>query len=227
MRISVSSEDCSARFRRHRAQRCQCDHQREQKSACHVHSTPLHLPFCRYDRALKAVGDRRCKTRMILIPLGGAALVSIQAKSLRSQALHLVFKRFSFLSQSCVLGFFRIGGAQFFQGLFNRELGCFSHGKTHIQETFGQWQPRQSKPVGTSCQLTRRDGLKLPAEREAYCFGATASDPSLASVDLDQQELCRGNCSAPNIRRSLQAGNRPSLHSWLHSTVATSRIKSL
>ena len=81
--------------------------------------------------------------------------------------------------------------------------------------------------VGTSYQLTRRDGPKLSAEREAYCFGATASDPSPASVDLDQQELCRGNCSAPNIRRSLQAGNRPSLHSWLHSTVATSRIKSL
>jgi hypothetical protein len=64
----------------------------------------------------------------------------------------------------------RIGGAQFFQRLFDRELGCFSHGKPHIQEAFGQWQPRQSKPVGTSYQLTRRDGPKLPAEREAYCF---------------------------------------------------------
>ena len=92
----------------------------EQKSACQVHSTPLHLAFCRYDRALKAAGDRRCKTRTILFPLSGAALVSIQAKSLRSQALHLVFKRFSFLSQSCVLGFLRIGGAQFFQCLFDR-----------------------------------------------------------------------------------------------------------
>lgn len=47
--------------------------------------------------------------------------------------------------------------------------------------------------VGTSRLLTRRDGPKLSAEREAYCFGATASDPSPASVDLDQQELCRGN----------------------------------
>jgi len=75
---------------------------------------------------------------MILIALGGAALVSIQAKSLRSQALHLVFKRFSVLSQSCVLGFLRIGGAYFFKRLFNRELGCFSHGKPHIQEAFGQ-----------------------------------------------------------------------------------------
>ena len=81
--------------------------------------------------------------------------------------------------------------------------------------------------VGTSYQLTRRDGLKLSAEREAYCFGATASDPSPASVDLDQQELCRGNLFCAQYPQISLAGNRLSLHSGLRSTVATSRIKSL
>jgi len=68
--------------------------------------------------------------------------------------------------------------------------------------------------VGTSYQLTRRDGLKLSAECEAYCFGATASDPSPASVDLDQQELCRGNLFCAQYPQ-LSPGGQPAVASFL------------
>jgi len=68
--------------------------------------------------------------------------------------------------------------------------------------------------VGTSYQLTRRDGLKLSAEREAYCFEATASDPSPTSVDLDQRELCRGNLFCAQYPQ-ISPGGQPAVASFL------------
>jgi hypothetical protein len=57
----------------------------------------------------------------------------VQAKSLRSQALYFFIESVHFLGASRVLGFRRIGGAQFFQRLLDGEFRCFGHGKPHIQ----------------------------------------------------------------------------------------------
>jgi hypothetical protein len=74
--------------------------------------------------------------------------VPVQAKSLRPQALYFFIEGVHFLSPSRVLGFRRIGGAQFLQRLLNGEFGCFGHGKPHIQggkrldyKQLRQWKP--------------------------------------------------------------------------------------
>jgi hypothetical protein len=65
---------------------------------------------------------------MMSITLGRTSLVPVQAKSLRSHALYLVIKGVHVLSVPLIPGFRRIGAAQFFQRLLDREFGCFGHG---------------------------------------------------------------------------------------------------
>jgi hypothetical protein len=83
----------------------------------------------------------------VSITLCRASRVPVQAKSLRPQALYFLIESVHFLSASRVLGFRRIGGAQFFQRLLDGEFGCFGHGKPHIQggKRSNNKQPRQSK----------------------------------------------------------------------------------
>jgi hypothetical protein len=87
------------------------------------------------------------KPMTVSITLCRASRVPVQAKSLRPQALYFLIESVHFLSASRVLGFRRIGGAQFFQRLLDGEFGCFGHGKPHIQggKRSNNKQPRQSK----------------------------------------------------------------------------------
>jgi hypothetical protein len=126
------------------------------------------------------------------ITLGRTSWVPLQAESLRPQALYLVTKRVHFLSESRVLGFPRIGAAQFFQRFFNGEFGCFSHGKpSYPGDKRSDNGATSSVEIGAG-QLrhkSRPDGLKLPLPSARL----TTSDPKQASVDLDQHQLCNAD----------------------------------
>jgi Ca2+:H+ antiporter len=132
-----------------------------------------------------AVGNRQCKSTAVSITLGRTSLVPVQAKSLRSHALYLVIECVHFLSASRVLGFRRIGGAQFFQRFLDREFRCFGHGKPRIQA-------RRVRPHSNL--------VGAPA---------TVRNDAQASVDLDQQECAATICLTPDARRDHPAGEAP------------------
>jgi len=62
-------------------------------------------------------------------------LEPFKAKPLRPQALSLFIERLNFIGALRVPGFRGIGLAELFQRFFHGKLGCFSHGKPHVEAT--------------------------------------------------------------------------------------------
>jgi hypothetical protein len=220
-----------ARKRRHKEpslSRCLCSAATGRDAA----SRRRVLPSCRAGRQSRyARGVAACdkETRgkhegaifsliIVSITIGRTSWVPLQAESLRPQALYLVTKRVNFLSESRVLGFPRIGAAQFFQRFFNGEFGCFSHGKPSYpgdKRSDNGVTPSVEIGAGQLRRQSRPDGLKLPLPSARLI----TSDPTQASVDLDQHQLCSADllyaqCAlrAKSGRLSPQRGARRLLH---------------
>ena len=74
-------------------------------------------------------------SRPASISLGRTSRLPIQAKPLGPQALYLVLESIHFLRASRIPGFWRIGLAQLFECLLDREFRCFSHGNLISEPT--------------------------------------------------------------------------------------------